>query len=57
MLSKLDKGVSQYFIHIISLVTDNNQQMKDNACRNYYMINFHESMEPVQDQSPNPGHY
>ena len=49
-LGRLEQGVNQYFVHIMSLVTDNNlfwiSGREENGCRNYYMINLHESMGP-----------
>ena len=49
-------AVNQYFvqIHVLSLVTDNNPSRfsgrKENDCRNYFMINLHESMGPDRDR-------
>ena len=50
--------VNQYFVHILSLVTDNNpswiSRREENDRRNYFMINLHESIVPDRDQTGNP---
>ena len=44
------QAVNQYFVHMLSLVTDNNRLLEcfsgreENDRRNYFMINLHESM-------------
>ena len=47
-LGKLDLAVNQCFMHILSLVTDNNSSCisgrEENGCGNYLMINLHGSM-------------
>ena len=53
-LGRLEQAVNQYFMHILSLVTDNNSSwiIKRNdeiESRNYFMINLHVSMGPGQD--------
>ena len=52
---KLDLAVSQYFVHILSLVTDKNpscnSEREANGHRNYSMINLHESMGLGWDQT------
>ena len=59
-LGKLDQVVNQYFVHILSLVTDNNpswmiqQKGGENDRRNYFMINPHKSMGPDRDRIRNP---
>ena len=40
-LGKLEQAVNQYFVHILSLVTDNNSRREENDHRNYVMINLH----------------
>ena len=51
-------AVDQYFGYICLLVTVNNpvwiRGREDNDCRNYFMINLHESMGPGQDQTHSP---
>ena len=41
-LGKLEQAVNPYFVHILSLETEND-------CRNYFMINLHETMVPGPD--------
>ena len=57
-LGKLDYVVNHYFVHILSLVTDNNpswiSRREENGRRNYFMINLRESMGPGPDQTRNP---
>ena len=57
-LGKLEQVVNQYFVHILSLVTDNSpswmNQQEENDSRNYFMINLHESMEPGRDRTRDP---
>ena len=45
-LGKLDLAVNQYFVHVLSLVPDNNpsRRREENGWRNDFMINLHESM-------------
>ena len=51
-LASLTK-VNQYFVHIFSLVTDNNPSWtsgwEENGRRNCFVINFHECMKPGLD--------
>ena len=51
--TSLTKQVKQYFVHMLSLVTDNNSsrisRMEENGRRNYFMINLHLSMGPGWD--------
>ena len=55
--------VYQYFVHILSLVTDTvtNQpflnQQEENDCRKYFMINLYKSVGPCQHQIHNPWIY
>ena len=46
-------------MHTLLLVTDNNpswiSRWEENDCRNYFMINLHESMGPGRDLTRNPG--
>ena len=46
-------------MHTLLLVTDNNpswiSRNEENDCRNYFMINLHESMGPGRDLTRNPG--
>ena len=53
------KAVNQYFVHILSLVTDNNPSWmisgrEENDRRKYFMINLHESMRPGRDGTRDP---
>ena len=52
-LGKLDLAVSQYFVHILSLVTDNNGYpfLISGRGRNYFMINRNERMGPGGDRT------
>ena len=49
-LGKLDKAVNQYFVHILSLVNDNNPcpceivDGKENDHGTYFMINLRKSL-------------
>ena len=47
--------VNQYFVHTLSLVTDNNPSgisgREENDRRSYFIINLHESMGPDRDQT------
>ena len=56
--ASLTKQLTNYFMHIISLVTDNNpswsSRREENGRRNYFMINLHGSMGPGQDQTRDP---
>ena len=46
-LGMLEQAVNQYFAHILWLVTlELFSGREENVCRNYFMINFHESMGP-----------
>ena len=49
---------NQYFVRILSLITDNNlssiSRREENDRRNYFKINFHESMGLDWDQTRNP---
>ena len=58
-LGKLDQAVYQYFVQILSVVTDNNPYLisrrEENSRRNYFMINLQESMGPCQDRTRDPG--
>ena len=48
--------VNQYFVHILSLVTDNHPSgMEENDRRNYFMTNLHESMGPDGIDRVTPG--
>ena len=51
--------VNQYFVHILSLVTDNkpflHQRKEENDHRNYFMINLYESMGLGCDRTRDPG--
>ena len=58
-LGKLEQAVNQYFVHILSLATDNNpswmiQRKGGEWLRNYFMINLHESMGPGRDPTCDP---
>ena len=57
-LSKLDLAVNKYFVHILSLITDNNSSWTSgrevNDHRNYFMINLRESKGPGRYQTRNP---
>ena len=58
-LSQLEQAVNHLFMHILSLVTDNNtlewiSRREENDRRNYFMINLHKSMGPGQDQTRDP---
>ena len=57
-LGKLDYAVNQYFMHTLSLETDNNPSWisgrEENGRRNYFMINIQESMGPGQDWTRDP---
>ena len=48
-LGKLDQAVNQYFVHILSLVTNNNPSSisgrEENDRRNYFMIIPHKTIE------------
>ena len=49
--------INQYFAHILSLVTDNNNSCiigRKNDHRNYFMINLHESKGPDQKSNSQP---
>ena len=50
--------VNQYFVHILSLVTDNNpsciSRREMNDRKNDFMINLQESMVPGQDHTHDP---
>ena len=52
---KLALAVSQYFVYVLSLVTDNYPSWisgrEENGHRSYFMINICESMGPGQDQT------
>ena len=57
---KLEQAVNQYFLHILSLVTDkqsflNDSAEEENDSRNYFMINLHESMGRAGIELANPG--
>ena len=52
-LGKLDQEVNQYLVHILWLVADNNNR-EENDRRNYFMINFLESMGPGLDRTCDP---
>ena len=61
-LGKLEQTVNQYFVHILSLLTDNNpswmiQQKGGEWRRNYFKINLRESMGPDRDQTHDPWIY
>ena len=49
---------TEYFMYILLLVTDNNQswisRREENGCRNYFMMNLHESMGPGHDWTRHP---
>ena len=57
-LGKLDEAFNPYYMHILSLVTDNNPSWmsgrEENGRRNYLMINLHVSMGLGRDQTRNP---
>ena len=58
-LGKLEQAVNQYFVHILSLVTDNNpsgmiSEREENDRRNYFMINLHDCMGPGRDRTRDP---
>ena len=50
--------INQYFVQILSLVTDTNpfwiNQLKGRDHRNYFMINLHKSMGPGRDRTHDP---
>ena len=54
-LGKLDLAVNQYFVHILSFITDNNpswnSKKEENGRRNYFVINLHENIRPGRDQT------
>ena len=56
--ASLTKWLTTYFLHILSLVTNNNPSWisgrEENCRRNYSMINLQESMGPGQDQTGDP---
>ena len=55
-LGKLEQVVNQYYVHILSLVTDNHPSgIEENDRRNYFMINLHESMGPDGIDRVTPG--
>ena len=57
-LGKLEQAVNQYFVHIISLVTDNNpswiSRREENDRKNCFIINLHESKWPGRDRTSYP---
>ena len=57
-LGKHDEAVNQYFIHILSLVTDNNPSWisgrEENGRRNDFIVNLQESMGTGWDPTPDP---
>ena len=58
-LDKLEQAVNQYFMHILSLLTDNNlswmiQRKGVNDRKDKSMIHLHKSMGPGRDRSRDP---
>ena len=57
-LGMLDLAINQSFVHILSLVTDNNPSWisgrEENGRRYFFKINLRESMEAGQDQTCDP---
>ena len=58
-LRKLDYyAVNQFFVHILSLVTDNNPSWisgrEKNGCRNYFMTYLHKTMGPNRNRTHDP---
>ena len=56
--ASLTYAVNQYFVYILSLVTDNNPSLisrrEENDSRSYFMINLRESMEEGRDPTGDP---
>ena len=48
-LGKLEQAVNQYFVHMLSLVNNNNPTREENDRRINFIINLLESMGPGRD--------